>query len=167
MMPSSIEKIVDGFPFLKIDPIVVTPDYENIAGIHLKLNSNAMSVQSNLGCGTLDLLFLTVSPAVYATLSTIGFVPPVNPGLEPNITTGATGAAIANLRYHHAEATKIFTKYENTNKSLRQLMLLSIDKLYVRFLCHKYIGYRNTTTSALLGHLYATYSNVFLLRSAG
>ena len=57
MMPSSIEKIVDGFPFPKIDPIVVTLDYEIITDIHLKLNFNAISVQSNLGCGTLDLLF--------------------------------------------------------------------------------------------------------------
>ena len=130
-MTSSIEKIVDGFPFLKIDPIVVTPDYENIAGIHLKLNSNAMSVQSNLGCGTLDLLFLTVSPAVYATLSTILFVPPVNPGPKPNIPTGATGAIITELRYHHTESTKIFTEYENTDKSLRKILLASTDKLYV------------------------------------
>ena len=78
-MPSLNKKIVDGFPFLMIDPIIETPDYESIADIHLKLNSNAASVQSNLGCGTLGILFLTVSPAVYATLSTTKFVPPVNP----------------------------------------------------------------------------------------
>ena len=63
-MPSSIEKIVDEFPFPTIDPIIGTPDYESIADIHLKLNSNAVSVQSNLGCETLGLLFLTVLPAI-------------------------------------------------------------------------------------------------------
>ena len=63
-MPSSIEKIVDGFPFPTIDPTIVTPDYENITDIHLKINSNAASVKSNLGCGTLSLLFLTVLPAI-------------------------------------------------------------------------------------------------------
>ena len=93
-----------------IDPIVGTPDYESIADIHLNTNSNGTSVQSNIGCGTLGLLFLTVLPAIYATISTIVCVPPVNPGPEPNIPTGATGAAIADLRYHHAEATKIFTE---------------------------------------------------------
>ena len=108
-MPSSIQKIVDGFPFPTIDPIVGTPDYESVADIHLKLNSNAASVQSNIGCGTLGLLFLTVLPAVYATLSTIAFIPTVNPVPEPRITTGATGAAISDLRYRHTEATKIFT----------------------------------------------------------
>ena len=136
-MPSSIKKIVDGFPFPMINPIVGTPSYESIADIHLKLNLNAVSVQSNLGCGTLGLLFLTFSPAVYATLSTIVFVPPVNPGSEPNILTGATGAAITDLQYHHAEATKIFTEYKNTDKALRQLLLASTDELYVRSLRHK------------------------------
>ena len=145
-MPSSIEKIVDGFPFPTIDPIIGTPDYESIVDMQLKLNSNAASVQSNLGCGTLGLLFLTVPPAVYATLSTTAFVPPVNLGPEPSIPTGSSGAVIADLRYHHTESTKIFTKYENTDKSLRQLLLASIDKLYVQSLRHKYIGYGKTTT---------------------
>ena len=61
-IPSSIEKIVDRFSFPTIDPIIGTPDYESIADIHLKLDSNSASVQSNLGCGTLGLLFLTVLP---------------------------------------------------------------------------------------------------------
>ena len=100
-MTSLIEKIVDGFPFPTIDPIIGTPDYESIADIHLKLNSNAASVQSNLGCGTIGLLFLTVLPAVYATLSATAFVPPVNPGPKSSIPTGSTGAVIADLWYHH------------------------------------------------------------------
>ena len=120
-MPSSIKKIVYGFPFPTINLTVRTPNYKSIADIHIKLDSNAASVLSNLGCGTLGLLFLTVSPAVYATLSTLVFVPPVNPGPEPNIPTGATGAAIADLRYQHAEAIKIFTDYENTENAFLSL----------------------------------------------
>ena len=145
-MPSWIEKIVDGFPFPTINPIIRTPDYKIIADIHLKLNYNAALVHYNRGCGTLGLLFLTVSPAVYATLSTTTFVPPVNPGPKPSIPTGSTGAVITDLRYHHTKATKIFTKSENTDKDLRQLLLVSTDKLYVRSLRHKYIGYGKTTT---------------------
>ena len=145
-MPSSIKKIVDVFPFPTINPIIGTPDYESIADIHLKFNSNAASVQSNLGCGTIGLLFLTVSPAVYATLSTTKFVPPVNPGPEPSIPTGATRAVIADIQYRHTESTKIFTEYKNTDKALCQLLLASTDELYVQSLRHKYIGYGKTTT---------------------
>ena len=112
-MPSLIKKIVDGFPFPTIDPIIGTPYYESISDIHLKLNSNAVSVQSNLGCGMLGLLFLTVSPAVYATLSTTAFVPPVNPGPEPSIPTGSTASVIADIQYHRTEATNIFTDYSS------------------------------------------------------
>ena len=159
-MPLSIGKIVDGFPLPTIDPIAVTPNYESIEDIHLKLNSNVALVQSNLWCGTLGLLCLTVSPAVYVTLSDITFVPPVNPGPKPNIPAGATRDTIANLQYHHGVVTKIFTEYKNTDKALRQLLLASMDKLYFRSLCHKYIGYSKTTTRALLNHLYTTYANI-------
>ena len=159
-MPSSIEKIVDGFPFPTIDPIIGTPDYESIADIHLKLNPNAVSVQSNLGFGTLGLLFLTVLPAIYTTLSTTAFFPPVNPVPKPSISTGSTGAVIADLRYHHTEATKIFAEYENTDKALHQLLLVSTDELYVRSLRQKYIGYGKTTTRALINHLYSSYANI-------
>ena len=104
-MPSSIENIVDRFPFPTINLIAGTPDNKSIVEIHLKLNSKAASVQSNLRFRTVGLL-----SAVYSILSNIAFFPPVNPGPEPNITTGATGSDIANLRYHYTEATKIFTK---------------------------------------------------------
>ena len=166
-MTSLIEKIVDGFLFPTIDPIVRTPDYESIAEIHLKLNLNATSVQSNLGCGTIGHLFLTVLPAIYATLSTIAFVPPVNPGPGLSIPASATGAVIADLRYRHIEVTKIFTEYRNTDKALCQIMLASTDKLYVQSLRHKYIGYGKTTTRVLLNHLYSTYANISRLRATG
>ena len=80
-MPTTVYKIVDGFPFPKIPPIVGTPKYNTIAEVNLKLNSNSASVQSNLGCGTLGLLQLTVSHAIYNTLSVTAFVVPVNPRL--------------------------------------------------------------------------------------
>ena len=48
-MPSSINKIVERFPFQTTDPIVGAPNYETIAEVHLTLNSNAVSVHSNLG----------------------------------------------------------------------------------------------------------------------
>ena len=77
-MPTAINKIMDGFPFPMIPSIVGTPTYNTIAKVNLKLNSNSASVQSNLGCGTLGLLQLTVSTAVYNTLSVTPFVVPVN-----------------------------------------------------------------------------------------
>ena len=93
----SIKHIVDGFPFPTIDPIIGIPNYETIAELHLKLNSNAASVHSNLGCGTLGIIHLTVSPAVYYTLSDTPFVVPINPGSEAIITDGLTGVQISSI----------------------------------------------------------------------
>ena len=73
-MPSTIDKIVDGFPFPSIPPIVGASDYKNISEVHLQLNSNAASIHSNLGDGVLILLYLTVTPAIYNTLLATMFI---------------------------------------------------------------------------------------------
>ena len=82
-MMISIDKIVDGIPHPNIALIVGIPTSESIAELNLQLNANAASVQSNLGDGQLGLLALTVSPAVFNTLSAVAFVQPVNPGRNP------------------------------------------------------------------------------------
>lgn len=96
-MTISIDKIVDGFPHPNIAPIVGIPTYESIAELNLQLNANAASVQSNLGDGQLGLLALTVSPAVFNTLSAVAFVHPVNPGTNPVIPPGATTHVTSHL----------------------------------------------------------------------
>ena len=73
-MTASIDSIVEGFPFPTVLPIVGEPNYESIAALNQQLNANAASVQSHLGNGVLGLLALTVSPAVYTTLSQDAFV---------------------------------------------------------------------------------------------
>ena len=91
-MPTVIDRIMDGFPFPTISPIIIPTNYETIFEVHLKLNSNAASVQSDLGCGTLGLFSLTVSPSVYATLSATAFIALVNPGADSNIPSIASSS---------------------------------------------------------------------------
>ena len=50
-MPTTIDKIVDGFPSPTIPPIIGTPTYNTITEVNLKLNSNSAYVQSKLGEG--------------------------------------------------------------------------------------------------------------------
>ena len=119
-MTTAIEKTVDGFPFPTIPPIVGNPTYNTISEVNLKLNSNAASVQSNLGCSTLGLLQLTVSSAVYNTLSVTTFVVPVNPGSAPIFLANSTGAQITELRYAFDTAAALFNEYDRTEKALRQ-----------------------------------------------
>ena len=75
-MAPLIDSIVEGFPFPIVQPSIIgEPNYESIAALHLQLNANTASVQSHLGNGVLGLLYFTVSPAVYATLLAVPFVP--------------------------------------------------------------------------------------------
>ena len=97
-MTSSTDKIVESFPYPTISPIIGQPGYDTIAEIHLQLNANAASVQSHLGNGALGLLYRTVTPAVYNTLSLVAFVPPPNPGTTPVIPPNLTGPQIADIR---------------------------------------------------------------------
>ena len=157
-IPTAIYKIVDGFPLPK--SIVRTPTYNTIAEVNLKLNSNSASVQSNLGYGTLGLLKMTVSLSVYNTLLSISFIVPVNPGSIPIIPTNSTGSQIAELCYAFDTASALFNEYNRTNKALRQILLSTVDEMFIRSLRHSYVGYGLTTTCAILDHLYATYANI-------
>ena len=159
-MPTAINNILDGFPFPKIAPIIGTTTYKTIAEVNLKLNSNFASVQSNLGCGTLDLLQLTVSPALYNTLSSVTFIVPVNTGSVSIIPANSTGAQITELCYAFDTASALFNEYDRTNKALWQILLSNVDKMFIWPLQHKYVVYGLTTTRAILDHLYATYANI-------
>ena len=109
-MPTSINKIVDSFPFPEILLIFGTPTYNTINEVNLKLNSNTDSFLSNLDCGTLGLLQLTVSPAVYNTLVSIDFIMTANPGSEPIILAKSTFAQITKLCYAFNTASALFNE---------------------------------------------------------
>ena len=159
-MPTAIVKIVDGFPFPTIEPIFGTLTYNTIAKVNLKLNSNAASVKSNLSCSTLGLLQLTVSPAIYNTLLSIAFIMPVNPVSIPIVPSNSNGSQITKLCYAFDTASSLFNNYDRTDKALRQFFLSTVEKILIRSLRHKYVGYGLIATRAILDHLYATYANI-------
>ena len=84
------------------------------------LNSNAASVATNLGCGTLVHLCLTLSPKVHTTILNTRVVPPLNPGATSVILAGATGPKAASIRYAHDVATLAFNTFANVDHALRQ-----------------------------------------------
>jgi hypothetical protein len=159
-MVTTIDSLVTGFPFPTVLPIVGEPNYESIAALHRQLNANAASIQSHLGDGLLGLLPLTVSAAVYNTLSATPFVAPVNPGAAPDIPAASSGPQIADIRFTFTTATALFKDYDLADKALKQLLLGAVDDMFVRSLQTKYIGYLNVTTRQLLDHLYSQYARI-------
>ena len=129
-MPSNVNNIVSGFPHPLIPSHIGIPTYATIAEVNLKLNANAASVQSNLGDGTLGLLALTVTPAVFNTLLNLPFVNPVNPGSQPAILGTKTAAQILAITRAHTEDLRIWREYTSTNKALKQQLLTAFNKMY-------------------------------------
>jgi hypothetical protein len=159
-MPSDHDVIIDGFPNPTIAPIIGLPNYATIADIHLKLNANAASVFSSLGDGAQGLLSLTVSDAIYNSISDVPFVTPINPGPQPVIPGAATGNQITAITRAHNENHRIWKEYLATDKALKQQLLAAVHESYYRTLRHRITGFANTTTRQLLDHLYATYGNL-------
>ena len=109
-MLNTIAKIVEGLPFPHVSLILGQPTYDSLAELHLKLNVNVTSVHSNLGNGLLWLLYLTIFPAVYATLSAEPFTPPVNPGAAATIPHDVSGPTAAILRHSHQIQLNLFNE---------------------------------------------------------
>ena len=157
---TSAEKIKDAFPHPTIDPIIGQPGYETIKPMHQKLNANAAYFVSHLGNERLSLLFLTVTPAVYNTLSANVFIPPVNPGPVAQYPPGATQFQIQAVNALHATNTRLFKQYNATDRALKQQLLGCVDDMFVNALSDTHIGYANVSTLDLLTHLYTAYAKI-------
>ena len=103
-----------------ITPIIGIPTYESISEIHIKLNSNAVTVHSELGSITLGLLTLTLTPAVHDTLAGVLFVAPLNPEQIFVVPPDSTGPQIAALNATHKTQVRIWKEYLAVNKELKQ-----------------------------------------------
>jgi hypothetical protein len=160
MAPSDDSTITDHFPHKHVTPIVGQPTYETLRELHLKLNENAVKVHSNLGNGALGYLGVTVSPAIYDTLSATPFVTPVNPGNAPVFPEGAQGPQITNIRTVFTDATTAFNRYNAVCNAISALIVEAIDPMYLATLRLPYVGLGTRTPLELLAHLYANYAKI-------
>ena len=160
MSTSDANKIRDNFPHKSIPPIVGQPTYETIKELHLKLNENAVKVHSNLGNGLLGYLGVTVTPAIFNTLSNTPFIIPLNPGIAPIFPGDATGPQIANIRQVFKEDFDAFNKYVNVCNAISALIIEAIDPVYLATLRLPYVGIGTRTPLEILAHLYTNYANI-------
>ena len=123
------ERILENFPHPIISRIVGQPNYETLAEVHLKLNTNAASIHENIGNGKLGLMFLTVKPQVHATMSSgVLFMLPNGPGQHPTTSAGASRVSIAEIRCLRQVAVDGFKMYQNIDKSLKNQLIAVLDE---------------------------------------
>ena len=131
MAAPTIDKLVKSLENPHIPPINSEPTYTTLHGMHKLLNFNAVSVNTNLGCGTLGHLCLTLHPTIYANPLTTRVVPLLNPGATPVIPAGATGPKAASIRYTHDAATLAFNTFANVDHELCQQLLGAVDDTFL------------------------------------
>jgi len=93
-------------------------------------------VDSDLGGGQHGHLALMVSVSVYATISAIPFVAPINPGPHPIQVQGVMVAQIAKANRIHDATLRVWQQCQATDKALKQLLLQAVDPVYVQLLCN-------------------------------
>ena len=159
-MASTIQKIVENFPYPSFTPISGVPDYETLSELHTQANTNASSIQSNLGGGAHGLLALTLEPTVLLPLTGVNFIAPVNPGTHAIIPPGETAAQISAIRNQFDYDTIAFKEYVNTDKALVSQLVEAIDELYLKSLRNKYVGFTGKTFLTMIAHLYLHYAKI-------
>ena len=126
--------------------------------MHKILNSNAAYVNTNIGCGTLGHLCLTLSPTVYAALLGTRVVPPPNTGATPVIPLGTTGPKAAPICYAHDATTIAFNTFRNVDHALCQQLLGAVEDNFMQVKQRPHQGYIGSSTLDILTHLYETYA---------
>jgi len=159
-MPTDTESIVETFPHPTLPRIEGIPSFASINELQIKLNANAASVQSDLGDGNLGLLYLTVTPTVFNTLSDTAFVEPANPGQVPIVPAGTSTANAAHIRRLFDEDRRVFREYHNTDRALKSQLIATVDEMYIKALRNRVTGYAQVTTRQLLQHLFDTYGRL-------
>jgi hypothetical protein len=156
-MATTIESLIEGFPHPTILPIIGLPTFETITEVIRLLNANAASVQSELGGGALGHLAITVSPAVYATLSPTAFLAPNNPGTQAIIPPHSTAAQIADHHREHKEDLRVWRLYNNVDSALKQQLIRACEPMYLRSISNRMTGFANVSTRSLIVHLLTSY----------
>jgi hypothetical protein len=154
----STDSILSKFTYQNLPRIVGIPTYATIQLLSNDLKANAACISSELGCGALGHLTLTVSPNIYTTLSNTPWAAPVNPGpVPPALLANTTAAQIANNRDHYTDRLRVYRLCDNVQNALKQQLLAAVDDISVRILRNTHTGYAGVTVIQILEHLYRTY----------
>ena len=160
-MVSAIDTILSTFSECTLAPCEGIPNHGYLTAINMYLNQCSSGIHSNLGDGTLGYLILTATPVVYASVSTLNFVRPINPGPTAIIPNPAPAAAvIGQLTREHAENHRVFLEYATTDAACKKVIMSLIPDVFYRTLKHNHTGYATVTSLEILSHLWSEYGQL-------
>ena len=171
MTTNATSAITALFPHAELTRIEGQPTYLALQKVRRELVSNAMSVHSTRGNGTLGHAVIVLGAVEYNRIANPAgghandWQNPVHPGAAPVYPPGAgggapSGATVSRVQEEFARATKDFTTFSNTASALKQQLLAAIDTTYICSLEDPLYGYTNVTVQQILEHLDATYGQL-------
>ena len=153
--------ITSAFPHPSLTPSASRPSYATLTVWQKELSGNAASVISHLGNGRQGHLALTISEAKYlAITNNVAFVPPLNPPMQPEQATGATGPQITEANRLHLELKQTFNTYQAVDQALRNLLLAAVPHVYVNPLSHDIPEFGNVSALTIVTSLWERYSTI-------
>lgn len=152
VMATAIDKLVHGFLHPNLSLIIGQPTYRTLVQLHLKLNSKAASIYSNLGNGQLSLLQPILSADVYSTLLATPFISPASPGKSVTIPCNSSNSQITSFPHMmpptRPSNSKLIPLIINIGPSghghgnrakLPKCVLVGVQGLFPRFRSHLYL----------------------------
>ena len=140
-MPTDIDNIIGQFPHPTIPAIRDAPTYENISFTNIMLNANATSIHTNLGDDKQGHLSLPISASQYAKVSSVTFVPPINPGVTAVISDDATATQTRSITAAHKADTRVWRQYTAVEKALNHQLITVHNPMYIRVLRNLLTGF--------------------------
>jgi hypothetical protein len=160
MAPSvpSPEDFITSFPH-QIPKIQGPPTYDALSLAKDALKANAASIPSTRGGGDNGYFGLVLSPAAYATVNATAFNIPDFPGAQPANLAGSA-AVIQEAVCQHAEDLREWRKYVNVNQVLKKQLINAVERIYLRALKNRNVGYNNRSLYTMLQFHFDNYGNI-------
>ena len=140
----------------------ITLTFETIQPALVQLNTNATSIHTNGGDGTLGHLVLTIGWTAQQALrlGNIDHPIPAAPPAAPTFPQNSTGAQISEARRTFYNIVRGFKLYHTLDAVLKQQLLTSIDEKYVKVEKNCNTGYARINIITLINHLINTYVQI-------
>jgi hypothetical protein len=113
------------FEYPELTHIEGEPRAEHLIQLNKELESNAISVYSNLGGTQHGHLFLVMTPVKYSMMSATPFIHPPHPG-PLHIEPGMTQHMATTLKEEHKEKLRLFCEVEGIEKALIQQIVKAV-----------------------------------------
>eukprot|EP00957_Ditylum_brightwellii_P080952 6157949-Ditylum_brightwellii.AAC.1 len=158
MAHPSVEEIYKYFPQQSILKIVGKSTFTAIRAVHLLMMHNAASVLTMFGGGQHGHFALVTNPVCYLSITGgTSFVPPRNPGPVPIPShLFMTVAKMEALCHQHKADLISFHTCHNTDKALKNKIIMALEDTYFTAIKEGHIGYTNRSVRDILCHLYST-----------